>query len=759
MPFIYMLFLVLTLLVASVYDLHAQVSPDGPAAVRHFSKVVLTDEVTDPNELAIAPDGRVFVAERFGPIKMWDPETGETRMVGFIPVRMTIEDGLMGLTLDPNFDENGWIYVYYAPANGGPQRVARLTYVDGAVNMGSEKVLLEIHTQQRECCHSAGSLTFGPDGNLFLSTGDNTNPYPLGGSSIDERNRFGDAQRTSANTNDLRGKILRITPQPDGTYTIPEGNLFEGDALHRPEIYVMGNRNPYRISVDPQTGWLYWGDVGIGNPPSEERGPWGWEEFNRAKQPGFYGWPYFAGPNDAYRDFDYVTETPGEFFDPLAPLNDSPHNTGARQLPPAQPALIWYTYGPSEQFPELGAGGMSAMGGPIYRYNAETASPHALPEKYDGSWIIYEWMRNWVQEVRFEASGDSISIHPFMEGLTWARPNDIEIGPDGRLYVIEWGESFWGSNPDAQVVRVDYYEGGVPAGAGAAAADSVAGAAAAVDSGGLRVEGDSSVPGGNLDEGAGAGPRIVWPPDGGFFEYGEPIQLEIEGDTEGAVVQAFSGHDTHAHPFDPLPGDADEVLIWRRFLHVPDLYYQDEFAEIEVRTESGGSDRVRLHPHTVQAEHAAARAGVERKTYGEHPAEYDFAATALTVLEIADGGHAMYQPINLAEIDSVRVRVKASGPAALELRLDAPDGPLLARLDAQAGSSVPAEAVAGQRTLLPDDVALAKVPENTRAAYRGWRDVSVAISDPGGTRQLFVVPSATVEIDWMRFIGSGAPTP
>jgi cytochrome c len=72
-----------------------------------------------------------------------------------------------------------------------------------------------------------------------------------------------DAQRTAANTNDFRGKVLRIHPEPGGGYTIPDGNLFpKGTQGTRPEIYVMGCRNPFRISVDAKRGWLYWGDVG-----------------------------------------------------------------------------------------------------------------------------------------------------------------------------------------------------------------------------------------------------------------------------------------------------------------------------------------------------------------------------------------------------------------------------------------------------------------------------------------------------------------
>ena len=132
---------------------------------------------------------------------------------------------------------------------------------------------------------------------MFLSTGDDTNPFASDGyAPIDFReDREGwDALRTSGNTNDLRGKILRINPENDGTYTIPEGNLFpDGMEKTRPEIYVMGNRNPYRISVDKKTGFLYWGEIGPdAGKTSPDRGPEGFVEFNQARKPGIYGWPF-----------------------------------------------------------------------------------------------------------------------------------------------------------------------------------------------------------------------------------------------------------------------------------------------------------------------------------------------------------------------------------------------------------------------------------------------------------------------------------
>lgn len=734
----------------------------GATQSSHFEKVVLTTELTDPMEMGIAPDGRVFVAERFGPIKMWDPETGRTQMVGFVPVRMTIEDGLLGLTLDPDFADNGWLYVYYAPADGGPSRLSRVTFDGERIDLASENILLEIDTQQQECCHSAGSLTFGPEGNLYLSTGDNTDPYPLGGSPIDERpgRKVGDAQRTSANTNDLRGKILRIRPLPDGSYAIPEGNLFEGDSLHRPEIYTMGHRNPYRISVDPETGWLYWGDVGIGNAPSEERGPWGWEEVNQARGPGFYGWPYFVGPNDAYRDYDYETEEAGPYFNPKAPVNESPNNTGARMLPPSSPAMIWYAYGPSEEFPALGAGGMSAMAGPVYRHRPETTSPHALPAYYDGTLFIYEWMRNWIKLVKFDDAGRLMHIAPFLPDVDFVRPTDMEVGADGRLYVLEWGETFWGSNEDAQLVRLDYEEPTPSAPSGETSSSSEAE---------KNPRASSDLPRNDSDP-TGKNPSVSfdWPPGGGIFDYGVPIRYEVrradsgesELDPNGVVVRTYTGHDTHKHPLDTLRGARGEAVIGRAFTHVPDIHYVDRFAVLEAAVGSDAldavTDRVVLRPRVLEAEHAAESRGAERQTFGKHPAEPDFAEAAFTVMTIERGGYLAYSPLNLTGIDSLAVRFKPVPGGTIELRQDGLDGRVLARaaVDSSSGSPV--------NVLGTKDPAhgLEDVPEETLNAYRGWREIRVPLAGASGGRSLYLRVDAdaegiVIQLDRLRFVGPG----
>src|SRR4029079_18938521 len=107
--------------------------------------------------------------------------------------------------------------------------------------------------------YTGGSIAFDSKGNLSLSTGDNSNPFASGYAPLDERpgRMPWDAQKSSGNTNDLRGKIIRIHPEPDRRCTLPGGTVIaKGAAKTRPEIYSMGHRNPYRISVDSHTGFL-----------------------------------------------------------------------------------------------------------------------------------------------------------------------------------------------------------------------------------------------------------------------------------------------------------------------------------------------------------------------------------------------------------------------------------------------------------------------------------------------------------------------
>jgi cytochrome c len=441
-----------------------QIPSDGGATVdANFQKVVLEPDVLDPMELAVAADGRVVFVERGGAVKIFDPQLGSTILAGQLSVFTGNEHGLLGLTLDPNFATNHWLYVFWSPAGAASdQRLSRFTLVGNQLDMASERILLTFPTDRAAATnHEAGSLAFGPGDELYISTGDDTNPFQSNGfTPIDEqpgRSTF-DAQRSAANTNDLRGKILRIIPQPDGTYTIPPGNLFPADgSAGRPEIFVMGNRNPFRISVDAETGWLYWGEVGPdANVDNAARGPRGYDELNQARGAGNFGWPYVIANNQAYRDYNFATMASGAAFNPAAPVNNSPNNTGAASLPPAQPAMIWYPYAASIQFPELGNGLRTIMAGPVYHFDPTLNSAIKLPAYYDDTLFIYEWSRNWIKEVKLDASGNILKINPFAVDVPLVRPMDMELGPDGALYVLEWGTQFDGNNADAQLVRIEF---------------------------------------------------------------------------------------------------------------------------------------------------------------------------------------------------------------------------------------------------------------------------------------------------------------
>ncbi len=435
---------------------------EGFDPIRFESTTVAVDLVR-PMEFDIAPDGKIFLIELAGDIKLIDPETRAINSVGKLKVTTEQENGLIGLALDPNFSENQWIYLQYSPPDFKGQRVSRFKIRDHKLDMASEKVLFKYQEQRLQCCHHAGSLEFGPDGCLFIGTGDNTNPFndSQGYAPIDQRkNREPwDAQRTSGNTRNYNGKILRIRPEQDGTYSIPEGNLFPADGSEGyPEIYVMGCRNPWRINVDQKTGYLYWGDVGPDAGADGPRGPRGYDEVNQARVAGNFGWPYFIGDNYAYGIVDFAT---GEIAPPLdqsRPVNQSVNNNGATNLPPAMPAMIYYPGAPTEKFPAVANGGRTACAGPVYYFDAASSASRRFPKEYDRTLFAFEWSRSMIYAVHLDEDSNLKTVERFLPETKFSRPIDMQFDQNGSLYVLEYGET-WGVNPDSQLVRLDYVRG------------------------------------------------------------------------------------------------------------------------------------------------------------------------------------------------------------------------------------------------------------------------------------------------------------
>ena len=183
-----------------------------------------------------------------GTIHQWDPRTKQVKLLTTLPVMgnrgsgdelVKNEEGLLGITLDPDFAENGWIYAYWMPhaSIDRDTRIGKRTRLPVHLRLArprrstrpAARTCCSGTMQIHSCCHAGGGMAFDEDGNLYIGTGDNNSS---GGSSGYSGNNwtqdykgisFQDARRTAGNTNDLNGKILRIHPEADGTYTIPDG--------------------------------------------------------------------------------------------------------------------------------------------------------------------------------------------------------------------------------------------------------------------------------------------------------------------------------------------------------------------------------------------------------------------------------------------------------------------------------------------------------------------------------------------------------
>ncbi|SEW03112.1 Glucose/arabinose dehydrogenase, beta-propeller fold [Chitinophaga sp. YR573] len=448
-----------------------------PAEDRFTKNVLVSGEFFEPTEMTVLPDLNILITQRRGEIMYYNQSTKKLSQAGFLRAyyktetpNVNAEEGVLGICADPDFSSNHYVYIYYSPADTSVNRLSRFKFENNIIDSSSEKIILQLYSQRNICCHTGGSIAFGPGGLLYLSTGDNSTPFDEPGQKyvtnsyapLDDRpgHLQYDGRRTSANSNDLRGKILRIKVAADGTYSIPEGNLFKpGTPNTRPEIFAMGTRNPYRISIDRKNGFAYWGEVGPdANNDDPNRGPRGYDEINQAKKAGNFGYPMFVGNNYPYRLYNYETGESGAAFDPAKPVNNSRNNTGIKELPPAQPAFIWYPYAKSPDFPSVGSGGRNAMAGPVY-YNELYPKETRLPDYYNNKFFIYDWVRGWIKAVTFDKDYNFSKMEPFMPNTKFNAIIDMEMGPDGRIYVLEYGNGWFSKNKDAGLARIDYNGG------------------------------------------------------------------------------------------------------------------------------------------------------------------------------------------------------------------------------------------------------------------------------------------------------------
>ena len=446
-------------MVAPLSGARAQSRPAGaPPEHNRFTRRILVDGLDEPIQLEFDRAGRVYFIERKGAVKRFDERTGRVAVLGRIPVAVVGEAGLIGLLLDRDFDRTRQLYLYFSPSRDSSEmRLSRFTLTTrDTIDPRSEVVVMR--WPYEVASHVGGGMTWDAGGNLYLTTGDNseaTQYNPVHWENAGGRGR--DAQRTSANSNDLRGKILRIHPEPDGTYTIPSGNLFPpGTPSTRPEIYTMGNRNPWRVSVDSKTGFLHWGEIGPdAGRDSAGVGPMGYDELNVAPSAGNYGWPFFIGYNRGYNTVAHgPPRTFGPPMDPARSVNRSPNNSGIQDLPPARPPILAYPYGVSGEWPLLGSGGRCAVGGPIFHASNFTG-PRRFPDYYEGKWLVVDFIRTWIMVATMNDDRTKVvSMERFLPDEKYTSPLDMDFGPSGDLYVIEYAAA-----PGGRLSKLEYNAG------------------------------------------------------------------------------------------------------------------------------------------------------------------------------------------------------------------------------------------------------------------------------------------------------------
>ncbi|HEY0699907.1 MAG TPA: PQQ-dependent sugar dehydrogenase [Micromonospora sp.] len=440
---------------AAVGVLPGRSAPAAAAPPAGFTEQVVFSGLTNPTNLAFSPDGRVFVAQKNGIVKVYDNLSDPTPTT-FADLRPQVYDyedlGLIGLALPPNFPADPYVYVSYTydgviggtaptyndacPVIGNcksSSRVSRLQ-ANGNVMTGTEQVLLHDWCHQIES-HSIGDLGFGPDGALYVTGGEGASgsfvdygqagsptnpcgdpPAPVGGSMTPPTAEGGALRsqdiRTTGDPTGLAGTLIRIDPV---TAAAMPDNPLAGDAdANARRIVAYGLRNPFRWAFRPGTSEIWVGDVGFRT----------WEEINRIPDPAAgpvrnYGWPCYEG-NNPQSGFNSANLT----------LCESLYTAPAGTV-----TAPYFTYSHAQNVVAgdgCPTGGSSPSGVAFY-----PASGGNYPATYAGAMFFADYARGCIFAMRAGAGGvpDSSAIVPFT--TTASGPVDRADGPDNQLYYVD----------------------------------------------------------------------------------------------------------------------------------------------------------------------------------------------------------------------------------------------------------------------------------------------------------------------------------
>jgi glucose/arabinose dehydrogenase/peptidoglycan/xylan/chitin deacetylase (PgdA/CDA1 family) len=387
-------FVMTGLLLGSFPSLTSAALPTG------FETEVIATGLNLPTSMAFTPDGRIFIAEKDGSVRVHkNGAVLSEPLIHLTDVNNYGDRGLIGIAVDPNFATNGYVYLSYTYENtpgvnfGGTKtgRIVRVTVVGDTASEATKLVLLgsvggsvttpscQNYAITDDCIpsdsssHTVGGLRFGLDGKLYATTGDGANfdyvdPLALRAQNIDS----------------LAGKVFRINT--DGT--APADNPFyNGDAnANRSKVYAYGVRNMFRFNFHPGTGELYGGDVGWSS----------WEEINKIVSGGNYGWPCREG---AVVNVPYNC-TAVDYIDPF------------------------YVY------PHDGDGAGSVTAGAF-------PTGAAYPAEYANTFFFGDYAQNWIKQMSVTPEGTLIGVTDFGNGADETNgPVEFVTGPEGNVYFI-----------------------------------------------------------------------------------------------------------------------------------------------------------------------------------------------------------------------------------------------------------------------------------------------------------------------------------
>jgi glucose/arabinose dehydrogenase len=340
-----------------------------------FTQSPVVSGLTNPTDMEFAPDGRLFVAEQAGRVRI--AKTNGT-LVTFLDISSRVdsngERGLLAVAFDPNFSTNHYVYLHYTQkatsTTSVHNRVVRVTASGDRAVAGSEKLIFRLNNLSSAANHNGGAIHFGKDGKLYVAVGDNAN---------------GDNAQSLGN---LKGKILRINK--DGT--IPTGNPFYSTASgNNRAIWAVGLRNPFKFAVKPGTGTIFINDVGEKT----------WEEINRGASGANYGWNLCEGNHDN-------PNRPGSVNCSAAPYTAPVHE---------------YTHGSTNTT------GCSITGGTFY--NPATVR---FPSGYVGDYFFADLCSGWIR--RYDPSTDAAT--GFATGLSSVVDLEVSKN-EGELYYLSRG--------------------------------------------------------------------------------------------------------------------------------------------------------------------------------------------------------------------------------------------------------------------------------------------------------------------------------